>query len=248
MAIRKGTMRYEILQGLKEIRPDAIHKFIQIYGTSHAQTVGEVIMGIPTGKLPEALALVNRSVSHEKEKRGVILSAVDNLIANKPTGLINITAKYRAWPGSYAVPLDSSQIISSEPDGVQALYETAKARLIGEILTLSEMTKNPDWDGNNAKPVTTKTFAKAASFISSLDQFQDELFLPTEIKVRTDGGVYLIWKRGRRKCWMNIPASGIGEFMYRGQIAQDYDSILFGEAQDFIDQKMLNHIRKLSNP
>lgn len=84
MTFRKGSTRYKILEGLRELKMDAVLKFMKLYGesdpnnTTATQTVHEVIAGIPRNRLSEALAVVERSA--KKVDRAAIQAAAKHYI------------------------------------------------------------------------------------------------------------------------------------------------------------------------
>ena len=84
MTFRKGSTRYKILEGLRELKMDAVLKFMKLYGESDpnnptaTQTVHEVIAGIPRNRLAEALVVVERSA--KKVDRAAIQNAAKHYI------------------------------------------------------------------------------------------------------------------------------------------------------------------------
>lgn len=80
MTFRKGSTRYKILEGLRELKMDAVLKFMKLYGKSDpnnhptaTQAVHEAIAGIPRNRLVEALVVVERSA--KKVDRAAIQNA-----------------------------------------------------------------------------------------------------------------------------------------------------------------------------
>lgn len=85
MTFRKGSTRYKILEGLRELKMDAVLKFMKLYGKSDpnnhptaTQAVHEVIAGIPRNRLAEALVVVERSA--KKVDRAAIQNAAKHYI------------------------------------------------------------------------------------------------------------------------------------------------------------------------
>lgn len=122
MTFRKGSTRHKILEGLRELKMDAVLKFMKLYGESDpnnptaTQTVHEVIAGIPRNRLDEALVVVERSA--KKVDRAAIQNAAKLYIER--TNKENITAEeYRD-----AVKESTAKIL---PPGKQGIANTVEA-------------------------------------------------------------------------------------------------------------------------
>lgn len=65
MTFRKGSARYKILEGLRELKMDSVLNFMKLYGSTDPhvhQAVHEVVAGIPRNRLETALRIVENSV------------------------------------------------------------------------------------------------------------------------------------------------------------------------------------------
>jgi len=152
MTFAKGSTRYKILEGLRELRMDSVYKFAKIYGKSDpnnsaaTQTIHEIIAGIPRNRLAEALTVVERSA--KKIDRAAIQNAARLYIEKTNRGNLGVDDNRKAIREATAtiLPVTARNDIGAVAEAMGKMSKEIILSGIDTVIKGKEYSTYGKWD------------------------------------------------------------------------------------------------------